>query len=76
MKERETSRIRSAPLANGSNSRGLSLSPLSLLALGTPGPGGAAVAQRRHLRVLAARAGSTVIAGCLRNADAVGRAFL
>jgi 2-phosphosulfolactate phosphatase len=66
----------SAALANGSNSRGLSLSPLSLLALEhqdrvvLPSLNGATCA------LLAARAGSTVIAGCLRNADAVGRAFV
>jgi 2-phosphosulfolactate phosphatase len=64
-----------AALANSSQPDGLSLSPISLLVLESqdrivlPSPNGATCA------LLAAHAGSTVIAGCLRNADAVGRAF-
>lgn len=64
-----------ATLVNGSHAGGPSLSPLSLLALESqdrvvlPSPNGAACA------LLAAHAGSTVIASCLRNAEAVGRAL-
>jgi 2-phosphosulfolactate phosphatase len=64
-----------AQLANGPYGEGLSLSPLSLLALEPhdrvvlASPNGATCA------LLAARAGSTVIASCLRNANAVGRAL-
>jgi 2-phosphosulfolactate phosphatase len=62
-----------AALANSSQRDGPSLSPRSLLTLEPedrvvlPSPNGATCA------LLAARAGSTVIASCLRNADAVGR---
>jgi 2-phosphosulfolactate phosphatase len=65
-----------ATLANGSQPDGLSLSPLSLLTLGPedrvvlPSPNGATCA------LLAAQSGSTVLASCLRNAEAVGRALV
>jgi 2-phosphosulfolactate phosphatase len=64
-----------AVLANGSEPADLSLSPISLLALGPqdcvvlPSPNGATCA------LLADQAGSTVLASCLRNAEAVGQAL-
>jgi 2-phosphosulfolactate phosphatase len=64
-----------ATVAGASNREGLSLSPLSLLALRQddavvlPSPNGSTCA------VLAAEAGATVIAGCLRNAAAIGAAL-
>jgi len=64
-----------AELANGLPPDGLSLSPISLLALAPEdrivlaSPNGATCA------LLAAQAGSTVLASCLRNAEAVGQAL-
>lgn len=64
-----------AALAGASSREGLSLSPLSLLALREgdalvlPSPNGATCS------VLAAEAGATVIAGCLRNAASIGAAL-
>jgi 2-phosphosulfolactate phosphatase len=68
----EFARSVGAHLAGASNRDGLSLSPLSLLALRDgeavvlPSPNGSTCA------VLAAEVGATVIAGCLRNAAAIG----
>lgn len=65
-----------AQLANGSQPDGPSLSPISLLVLEPedrvvlPSPNGATCA------LLAAQAGSTVLASCLRNAEAVGHALV
>ena len=71
----EFARSIGAIVANGSIPRGPSLSPISLLMLRAnemvvlPSPNGSTCA------VLAAQTGATVVAACLRNASAIGRAL-